>query len=326
MHARAHISGTRETLPMADVILTSSKTKNFGDEDIKKTVSRALDFLNYDFDNEIEHIVIKPNLCYYWDYSTGETTDPRVISAVIDYIRQKVNDNAHIIIAEADASAMRTKYAFKMLGYEKLGQIKSVMLTNLSEGNIANKEVVVRNKKFTLAVNRVLLDSDLIINVPKLKHHRVTGITCALKNMFGAIATPRKYVYHDELSDVIVGINKLVKSNIVIVDGIIALGRYPQKMGVLMGSNNALAADFVAAKILGYNPKRITYLSLAEKEGIGDFNNINLIEDNVRLKEIKNSFPKQNYMLQNISWKLQLKMLKFYARITEDTIPPILEE
>lgn len=311
---------------MADVVLTSTEPKNFADDDVSRTVSRAIDLLNYDFNHDFHSVVIKPNLCYYWDYSTGETTDPRVVSAIIDYVRGRLGNDVHIFVAEADASAMRTKHAFKMLGYEKLSERKDVRLVNLSKGGIVDKEVRVGDKGFTLKVNKILQESNLIINVPKLKYHRVVGITCALKNIFGAISTPRKYVYHPELSEVIVGINKIVKSDLTLVDGIIAKGEYPKKMGMIISSDNVLAADFVAARILGYNPKRIAHINLAEKEKIGDFNNINLIEDGTSIEEIRSAFPEQNYLLQKISWGLQLKMLRVYSRIVGDVIPPVLEE
>ena len=309
---------------MANVVLT--KARGYTRDEIGDAVSRALDTLNYDLNDEIDLVVIKPNLCYYWDYSTGETTDPRVVSAVIDWVRQRIGKGVCILVAEADASAMRTKYAFRMLGYEKLSQEKNIKLVNLSEGEVIDKEVVVAGEKFVLPVNKILLDADLMINVPKLKHHRRIGLTCALKNMFGAIAKPRKYVYHNRLSSVIVGVNKMVKSNIILVDGIIGLGKTPKKVGVIMTSDDALAADFIAAKAIGYDPSSIAYLRLGMKEKIGDVSNLNLIENPIKLKDIKKDFPTPNFLLQKLSWNLQLKMLRLYSKISKDIIPPVLDE
>lgn len=311
---------------MVKVVLTSTRTKNFSNEDIARAVWRAVDLLDFNFNNKTEKVVIKPNLCYYWDYSTGETTDPRVVSALIDYIRNQVGKDVNISIAEADASAMETKYSFKILGYEKLSQAKDVKLVNLCDGNIINEKVKVRDKEFTLPINKLLLEADLVINVPKLRTHNFAGITCAMKNMFGAIAKPRKYVYHKMLSDAIVGINKIVRSDIIVVDGIIARGSSPKKLGVILAGDNPLATDFVAAEIMGFNPKQIQHLSIAEREQIGNVNNIDLIEDYVKIKEVKNDFPSYNHFLHRFSWKIQLKMLKIYAAIVGDVIPPVLEQ
>lgn len=309
---------------MADVVLT--KVEDFGEGEIRKTVFRALDTLDYDFDEKINSVVVKPNLCYYWDYSTGETTDPRVVSAVIDWFRERIGNDICIVVAEADASAMKTKHAFKMLGYENLSKTKNVELVNLSEGEIVNREATVAGEDFVLPVNRKLMDADLIINVPKLKYHRIMGLTCALKNIFGVLSKPRKYVYHSNLARVIVAANKVVKSDIVLIDGIIALGKTPKKVGLIMACDDALGADYIAAKAMGYNPSRIAYLKLGIKEKIGDVNNLNLIENPAKLEDVRRAFPKQNHLLHRLSWGLQLKMLSLYSKLSRDVIPPILDE
>jgi uncharacterized protein (DUF362 family) len=288
-------------------------------------VEKALDILEYDFGGKIRTVVIKPNLCYYWDYSTGETTDPRVVSAVIDCIRGKIGSDIDISVAEADASAMKTKFAFSILGYDKLCQKKNVNLINLCQGEIRDVPVTVGEKDFSLPINEILLNADLIINIPKLKTHNFVGITCALKNMFGAISKPRKYTYHKMISHVIVGVNKIVKSSIVVVDGLIAKGSYPKKLGVILAGNDALATDFTAARIMGFNPLRVAHLNLAAKERIGEAKNISLIED-AKLAYIKKKFPYYNHVMHNISSSVQFKLLKSYTTLTGDVLPPFLEK
>jgi len=311
---------------MAKVVLASLKTKNFADDDIDEAVERAIDRLDFDFGGDIQDVVIKPNLCYYWNYSTGETTDPRVVSAVIDYVRDKLGNDANIAVAEADASAMKTKYSFRVLGYDKLCQAKKVKLENLSEGNVVDVKVNVSGKGIVLPINRILLNADLTINVPKLKTHNFVGFTCSLKNMFGAISKPRKYSYHNMISHVIVGVNKIVRSDIIVVDGIVCRGTHPKKLGAIIAGDDSLATDSISAKIAGFNPKKIQHLVMAEREKMGHMNNIELIEDFVELKEVKKNFPSRNYSIHKFSWKMQLGMLRMYARLTGDIIPPILWE
>ncbi len=310
---------------MTRVVLTSTLFENPEEKGIRDAVSRAIDLLGYSF-KEIKTVVIKPNLCYYWDYSTGETTNPKVVSAIIDFLRATIGDDVHIFVAEADASGMKTKYAFKMLGYEELSLTKKVELINLSEGNIVEQQVRLNSDELTLPINKILLESDLVINVPKLRSHNLVGVTCSLKNMFGAIAKSRKYSYHENLDEVIVAINKLVKSDLCIVDGIIAKGKYPRKMGLILAGDDALAVDFVAAKIVGFNPRRIGHLSLAEKQRIGNIEDIELIEDKVSFRDAKELFPRSSNLLHKISWGSQLRLLRFYAKIVGDVIPPVLEE
>ena len=306
---------------------------------MNKVILSVLDDISYDnlvcsIENAVDRlcvnleqgsVIIKPNLCYYWDYSTGQTTDPRVVSAIIDVVRERAGDDVAIYVGESDASAMKTRYSFKMLGYTKLAREKNIELINLSDGEIIDKEVIVNGKKISLPVSKTLVDSDFIINVPTLKTHREIGFSCALKNMFGVIAKPRKFSYHNRLPQVIVAINKIIPSDLVIVDGVIVSGKTPKKMGVIIGGDNAYSTDLIAAKIVGYNSNSIYYLKLAKKENLSNGKVVDLLDINNKLEDLIKEFPKMNYTLDSILWKLELKALKLYAKIVGDIIPPVLE-
>ena len=122
---------TGEEKQMNDAIILREKKYNR---------NKIEDMIEYIFDDYIDdkitnydEIFIKPNLMYYWDSSTGETTDPLLISLIIKKIFDVCGKDVNIKIIESDASAMRTKYSFKILGYEKLVS-KKVDLINLSQG------------------------------------------------------------------------------------------------------------------------------------------------------------------------------------------------
>lgn len=309
---------------MAKVALTAVSKQPFMTSDIDDAVERAIDKLNYDF-SHVKTVVIKPNLCYYWNASTGETTDGRVVSAIIKYIKQKVGD-AKITVAEADASAMKTKFCFGILGYDDLCEQHGVDLMNLSEGNVVKRTVEVGSEKLTLPFNEVLLNADLVVNVPKLKTHNFVGVTCALKNMFGAISKPRKYSYHNNINNVIVAANKIVPSDLTVVDGLIVRGSVPKKIGVVLAGDNALSTDAVASKIMGFNPLSVPHLNLAAKEKIGETRKISVIEDGITLAQAKKEFPHYSHRMHAFSWELQLKMLRAYTTVSGDVLPPFLEK
>ncbi|MFQ5977083.1 MAG: DUF362 domain-containing protein [Candidatus Heimdallarchaeota archaeon] len=302
------------------------RSQGFSEDAIKRAVFEALDSIEPSFSPIPVSVLIKLNLCYYWDYSTGETSDPRVISALIDYIRERVNERADIALGDTDASAMKTKHAFRMLGFEKLAQDKNVRLVNLSTENVKERETVVGRKPFKLLVSDLLMDTDLVVNAAKLKYHRTPKMTCAMKNIFGAIGKPRKFVYHKKiLHETIVAINKIVKPDINLVDGIIAVGKHPKKMGVLLASEDRVSVDFVASRILGYKPKSIKYLRLAKKEKLGPIGPIELIEKHTTLKETRKAFPKVNNLIQRLAWGFQISGVKLYAKIMGDIVPPMIE-
>jgi uncharacterized protein (DUF362 family) len=236
----------------------------------KEAIKDALELIQYKFPTSTKNIIIKPNMCYYWDYTTGQTTDPNFVAALIDLIREKISPDTDISIVESDASAMKCKHAFKMLGYEKLSQNYNVNLVNLSEDKYDDVKVTVGNQSFRLMVPRTIRDADLKINIPKIKYtfERIK-LTCALKNIFGCNPYPKKFKYHSKIEEAIVALNKAMKFDLCIIDGNIVSGAKPRRIGLVMASKDPVAIDAAAAKIAGINPKTVKYLPLAAKEGLG---------------------------------------------------------
>jgi uncharacterized protein (DUF362 family) len=264
-------------------------------------------------------------LCYYWDAFTGYTTDPRLVAATIDVLREKYGlENADIKIVEADATAMRTSHAFRMLGYEKLAEEKEVELFNLSLDKIIEMKVTVNGREISFPIPESLLKADLFINMPKMKIMSATTITCAFKNLFGCIASPRKIIYHPILSEAIVGVNKILHPHLTIVDGIVALGQHPVNLNLIVAGFNSFAVDWVVSEIMGYNPSRISYLKLAQAAGVGTPNDIKVVGE--KIEQFRNQFPHVNAFLLKRQNNLQLKLLRLYSRTVGDVIPPILEK
>lgn len=287
---------------------------------ILDSLTSALNLIRFEANRPINNVVIKPNLCYYWHASTGYTTDPRVVGSLIDYLRRKFG-NVSIKIAEADATAMRTAHSFKMLGYNELAERKDVKLFNLSTDQIVEKRATVSGKEIVLKVPSTLLDADLFINVPKLKTMKATKISCALKNIFGCIASPRKVKYHPILNEAIVGINKILHPHLTIVDGIVGLGRFPAKLNLLISSTDPFSTDWVAAKIMGYNPSRVGFLKISKKEKL--LSN-DIVVAGEKIEEFRRLFPSHSFIAAKKE-NLQIKFLRAYCRITGDVLPPIME-
>lgn len=293
-------------------------------EDITSSISKAVQLANFESRKPISSVMIKPNLCYYWKSATGCTTDPRIVAALVDWIRSEYGENLEIRVAEADASAMRTEHAFPMLGYEKMAREKGIKLFNLSTDRLRKMKTMVGPHVFTFEVPQSLIDVDLFVNVPKVKLMRATKITCAMKNIFGCIGSPRKIVYHNLLSEAIVGINKILRPHLVVVDGLVALGRFPAKLNLIMAGTDAFSVDWIAADIMGHNPKKIPFLKIAMKEGIGESKGI--LPKGESLGRFRDKFPREGLLFQKWVWDLQFRVLKAYKKLAGDIIPPFLEE
>ena len=259
---------------------------------LREAILNSLDLIYFNFPRTLENVVIKPNMCYYWDYSTGQTTDPRFVGALIDAIRSKTSPDVKISIVESDASAMRCKYVFRMLGYEQLAKNHNVRLVNLSEDFLETVQVKAGKQSFKLPVAKTILQADLKINMPKIKYTMdPIKLTCALKNIFGCIPFPRKSRYHPRLGEAIVAANKAMRFDLCVVDGNIVSGIQPRRLGFMMSSRDPVAIDAAAAKIAGLNPRSIKYLQLAQQEGLGT---THYVEKGLPLNCFGKRYPRKN--------------------------------
>jgi len=294
------------------------------EEKISDSIDETLDLIDFRPTNPVSSVSIKVNLCYYWNAATGQTTDPQVVAGIVDSLRERYGRDINIRVVEADASAMRTRHAFLMLGYERLAKEKNVELFNLSKDDVDEQRVQVNGREIVFKIPRSLLTSDLFINVPKLKIWRLTKVSCALKNIFGCIASPRKLAYHQFLDEAIVGINKILHPDLTIVDGLVALGRFPIQLGLIMASTDPFSIDWVASQIMGYNPSQIRFLRIAMKEKLGNPKGITTRGENLSM--FKEDFPKANFASSKVWGDIQFGLLRLYANLTKDVIPPWLEK
>lgn len=261
------------------------------EDEIRKGIQDSLDLIQYKLPTNIKNIAIKPNMCYYWDYTTGQTTHPKFVAALIELIRDQISSNVDISIVESDASAMKCKHVFKFLGYEKIAEQCQVKLVNLSEVEAEPVEVKVRNQNFKFMVPQIIKNADLRINIPKIKYMELTKISCALKNIYGCNPYPKKFKYHSKLSETIVALNKVMQFNVSVLDGIIVSGSQVSTLGLVMASRDPVAMDTAAATIMGVSPKSVEYIILAENEGIGK---TSFIAKGMNLNYFKDRYPKKS--------------------------------
>ena len=266
---------------------------------VKNAIEDSLNLIDYQFEKNIQKIVIKPNMCYYWDYSTGQTTDPKFVAATIKMLREKISPEVDISIIESDASAMKCKYAFKFLGYEKIAKQYDVNLVNLSEMEAEPVKVKVRNQSFNFLIPQIIKNADLQINTPKIKYMGLTKISCALKNIYGCNPYPKKFKYHSRLNETIVALNKIMRFNLCILDGLIVSGgSQTSKLGLVMASRDPVAMDTAAAAIMGVNHRSVEYIVLAEREGLGKSY---FIAKGMNLNYFKDRCPRKSFTDKTIT-------------------------
>lgn len=223
-------------------------------------------------------IGIKPNLVLAKPSSSGATTCPELVEGVIEYL--KSNGFNNLAILEGAWVGDKTSLAFKVCGYENLSRKYNIPLVDLQKDNYLDYEV----DGVTLSVCNKIMEVDYLINMPVLKGHCQTNITCALKNMKGCIPNKEKRRFHTMgLHKPIAYLNKILKQNLIVVDGIIGdlnfeEGGNPIQMNRVIVGKDPVLVDSYVAQLLGYDLEDIPYIKMAECISVGS---TNITDDNI---------------------------------------------
>ena len=131
-----------------------------------------------------------------------------------------------------------------------------------------------------------IFQADVIINMPKIKHHGGAKLSLAMKNFIGITQNMGNF-HNIELHRAIAEINTAVKPSLVIADATsILLDHGPggpgnvAKPGQVIIATDPVAADSYACGLFGMAPTNIGYIVYGEQLGVGtmDFNSLGLKE------------------------------------------------
>jgi uncharacterized protein (DUF362 family) len=231
-------------------------------------------------------IGLKPNLVAASPASTGATTSPQVTAGIIEYFQEKGFGN--LLMLESAWVGDSTVKAFEVCGYNELSRTYKVPLMDLKK----DKVVAMEAGGLKINVCAQIRELDYLINIPVLKAHCQTRLTCALKNLKGVIPDSEKRRFHSlGLHKPIAALNKLVKTDLIIVDAIMGDLTYegggnPVEMARIIGGTDPVMVDSYVAGLLGLRPEDVAYISLAEKLGVG-----RIADENTPVEE----YRRENY-------------------------------
>ena len=241
--------------------------------------------------NSGRKVSIKPNMVLASHPSSGATTHAEVVEGLIIYLTGiGVKD---IEIIESSWIGDDTKRAYRVCGYDKLSKKYGIPIFDLKN----DKTVSIDVGEYIFEVFRKSVETDFLINVPVLKAHCQTKMTCCLKNIKGCISDREKRRFHAlGLHRPIAYLNKAVKTHFCLVDGICGdltfeEGGNPVQRDMLLAGADPLVVDTYCAGLIGYKPDEIDYLRIAGEIGVGRFYN-----DSMTIKELNKS---QKPIVQN---------------------------
>jgi uncharacterized protein (DUF362 family) len=227
-------------------------------------------------------VAVKVNLSTpFSDNALGSNTDPQILDAVCKVLSEHTK---HIIVGESNGMRYSTHDAFKVMGYDTI-----LAKYGLKPFSFSDDEWVETEHKLIKGwgLSKQLLAADAFITLPVLKTHATTVFTGSLKNQFGCYPQHNRILLHPKLDDVLVLINQILKPKLAIMDGIVGMeGRgpingEPRRMDLVLASNDPVALDSTAMRLVGLDPYTSGHIRKAGERGVGEikFENINIDGD-----------------------------------------------
>ncbi len=219
-----------------------------------------------------ETVLVKPNMA--WDRSPeqGADTNPELVAEVVRQCQSA--RAARVIVAENpvhDASRVARRSgiaaAVAATGIELTLPGRSDFEWTAIGGSVLERWEVMS----------ALFEADRLINLPIVKHHSLSRLTCGLKNHMGLLGGSRGRL-HQEIHPCLVDLAAVFRPTLTIVDATRVMlrngptgGRLEdvQVMNAVAAGTDPVACDAWAARQLGLDPREVDHLVQAEGRGLG---------------------------------------------------------
>lgn len=220
-----------------------------------------------------ERVLLKPNMLSAKPPEAAVTTHPEILRGVIALVKEA---GGIPFVGDSPGIGSLRKVAEKS-GILRVIEESGAELVEFSEPVEVSGTGVFKR----IALARPYLEADRLINLPKLKTHEMMTMTCAVKNLFGAVVGAAKAGWHlkagadrDMFARMLVEICLLRVPELTIVDAVTAMegngpgSGDPREVGLLLAGNDPVAVDVIAAEIAGI-PKKLLYVErAAERLGL----------------------------------------------------------
>ena len=227
-------------------------------------------------------VLLKPNLLSSRRPEDAVTTHPAVVEAAGEIARDA---GCRLTLGDSPpfAGENPARYAalLEQTGMTAAAQRIGAELVRFEEGVVRLSNPSGRfYRSFDIA--RAVAEAEVLVSISKLKTHGLTGITGAVKNLFGCVPGIRKGLFHvqaaedrETFAQMLVDLAAALPHAIHVMDAVVAMdGEGPnagraRQVGLILASEDPVALDAAACAVVGIDPMSIDTTRLGHDQGLG---------------------------------------------------------
>jgi uncharacterized protein (DUF362 family) len=223
-----------------------------------------------------DKVLIKINVCGGVPELRGTFTSKEVAGTVVELVREAGGEP---MLCDADMVWTKFWPNAKAEGWIEWAKQNNVKIVNLSETKIVYFDFGTESNMPKERVSKEIIDADVIISIPAMKTHLMTGVTLGMKNMYGTFPEIDKARYHMiGIDEVIYWVNYAFTPNLTIIDGSIGgetvgpLSCDSVDFHTIIASNNVVIADSIAAQLMGFSDpiQEIDHIRIGHERDLGN--------------------------------------------------------
>jgi len=235
-----------------------------------------------------QKVLIKPNIGWDRDPEMAANTNPLLVKRIVEHCFRAGAKEVYVF----DHTCDNWVNCYKNSGIEQAAKSAGAkVVPGNSESYYQQIQIPGGTKLQSAKVHQLLLETDVFINVPVLKDHNSTRMTCCMKNTMGLV-WDRGYWHSNDLNQCIAdfalyekkpALNVIDCYNVMVKQGPQGVSKADiVSMKTQILTSDWVAGDAAAAKMLGLAVEKVEYIPIAHKMGLG---NMNL--ESLNIKRIK---------------------------------------
>jgi uncharacterized protein (DUF362 family) len=260
-------------------------------------------------------VAVKPNDTWASSSDTSGVTQPDTLRAILQAVR---DHQPREIVVTGGAGAAQTDEVFRLAGLMGVVEQEGVTFFDHNRPPFVSvplpyaPERDVRGPQQAVMVNPRVLEYETLIAVNQLKLHETATVTLALKNIAMSFPAadyyghPRstqrhKNAFFSDMHSFIAAMAKRFPIHLAVTVGHPAmigtgpLGGHTIETGVVIASTDAVAADVVGARLLGFDPQAVRHLWEAGQLQLGELDTDHMEFPGLSLRQAIEAFTSAAY-------------------------------